>query len=89
MMKMVNLFHAKTHFSKLIDQIASGEENEFVISRNGKPVARMVPIIQNNDVSCRIGIAVGEFTVPDNIDSANEEIAAMFYGDSGNNAPAA
>lgn len=78
MMKMVNLFHAKTHLSKLVDQIASGEENEFVISRNGKPVARMVPIIQNKDVSCRIGIAVGEFTLPDNIDSANDEILGYF-----------
>ncbi len=78
-MQTVNLSHAKTHLSKLVDQIASGEENEFVISRNGKPVARMVPIIQNKDVACRIGIAQGEFTVPENIDSANDEITELFY----------
>jgi antitoxin (DNA-binding transcriptional repressor) of toxin-antitoxin stability system len=88
-MQTVNLFHAKTHLSKLVDQIASGEESEFVISRNGKPVARMVPIIQNNDVSRRIGIAEGEFTVPENIDAANEEVAKLFYRDSGIDAPAA
>jgi antitoxin (DNA-binding transcriptional repressor) of toxin-antitoxin stability system len=81
-MQTVNLFHAKTHLSKLVDQIASGEESEFVISRNGKPVARMVPIIQNKDVSCRIGIAQGEFTVPENIDRSNEEVAKLFYKNS-------
>lgn len=78
-MQTVNLFHVKTHLSKLVDQIASGEENEFVISRNGKPVARMVPIVQDKDVSRRIGIAQGEFTVPENIDSSNEEVAKLFY----------
>jgi hypothetical protein len=67
MMQTVNLFHVKTHLSKLVDQIASGEENEFVISR--------------------IGIAEGEFTVPENIDGANEEIAKLFYKNSDCNAP--
>lgn len=78
-MQTVNLFHSKTHLSKLVDQIASGEESEFVISGNGKPVARMVPIVQNKDVTCRIGIAQGEFTLPVNIDGANEEVAKLFY----------
>jgi len=86
-MQTVNLFHAKTHLSKLVDQIASGEENEFVISRNGKPVARMVPILQDKDISCRIGIAEGEFTIPETIDSSNEQIAKLFYGISTNDAP--
>ncbi|MEQ1484399.1 type II toxin-antitoxin system Phd/YefM family antitoxin [Methyloglobulus sp.] len=86
-MTTVNLFHAKTHLSKLVDQIASGEESEVVISRNGKPVARMVPIKQNKDISCRIGIAEGEFTVPENIDSANEEVAKLFYQNSDGTAP--
>jgi antitoxin (DNA-binding transcriptional repressor) of toxin-antitoxin stability system len=86
-MQTVNLFHAKTHLSKLVDQIASGEESEFVISRKGKPVARMVPILQDKDISCRIGIAEGEFTVPENIDSSNEEIAKLFYGIATSDAP--
>lgn len=79
-MQTVNLFHVKTHLSKLVDQIASGEESEFVISRNGKPVARIVPMAQSKNVSQRIGLAEGEFVVPDNIDNANEDIAKLFYG---------
>ena len=81
-MQMVNLFQAKTHLSKLIDQIASGEESEILISRNGKPVARVVPIAQKSDISRRIGIAQGEFSVPENIDGANQEVADLFYGKS-------
>jgi hypothetical protein len=46
----------------------------------------MVPINQNKDVSCRIGITEGEFNVPENIDGANEEVAKLFYGFANNNA---
>ncbi len=77
-MQTVSLFDAKTHLSRLIDQIASGTETEIVISRNGKPVARVVPI--ESDASRRIGLAKGEFKVPDDIDAQNAEVAAMFHG---------
>lgn len=87
-MQTINLFEAKTHFSKLIDQIASGKENEFVISRNGKPVARVVPIAKA-ETSRRIGIAKGEFTIPEDIDQSNEEIARWFNGETSNDAPPA
>jgi antitoxin (DNA-binding transcriptional repressor) of toxin-antitoxin stability system len=88
-MQTVNVLQAETQLSKLVDQIVSGEESEFVISRNGKPVARMVPIAQKVDVSRRIGIARGEFSVPENIDGTNQEIAELFYRKSTENAPVA
>lgn len=56
-MQTVSLSDARTHLSRLIDQIASGAESEIVISRNGKPVARIVPI--ETDASGRIGLAKG------------------------------
>lgn len=77
-MQTVSLFDAKTHLSRLIDQIATGAEDEIVISRNGKPVARVVPILE--DASRRIGLAKGEFKVPDDIDAHNAEVAALFLG---------
>lgn len=77
-MQTVSLFDAKTHLSRLIDQIASGTESEIVISRNGKPVARVVPI--HEDASHRIGLAKGEFEVPDDIDAHNAEVAELFVG---------
>jgi prevent-host-death family protein len=78
-MQTVSVFDAKTHFSRLIEQIASGAEQEIVISRNGRPVARVVPIEKN--VASRIGVAKGEFAVPDNIDTNNAEIVAIFAGE--------
>ena len=41
-MTLVNIHDAKTHFSKLIERVESGEE--ITIARAGKPVARLVPI---------------------------------------------
>lgn len=40
-MKSVNVHEAKTHFSKLLARVERG--HEVVISRAGKPVARLVP----------------------------------------------
>lgn len=77
-MQSVSLFDAKTHLSRLIDQIVTGAESEIVISRNGKPVARMLPI--QADTSNRIGVAKGEFEVPDDIDAHNADVAALFLG---------
>lgn len=77
-MQTVSLFDAKTHLSRLIDQIASGQEDEIIISRNGKPVARVLPIPA--DATRRIGIARGEFEVPDDIDQHNAEVAKLFLG---------
>jgi len=79
-MQTVSLFEAKTHLSRLVDSIASGAEADVVISRNGKPVARMVPISSPGDVSKRVGVAKGEFVLPDSIDQHNEEVARLFAG---------
>jgi prevent-host-death family protein len=37
----VNIHQAKTHLSRLLAQVVAGEE--VVISRAGKPVARLIP----------------------------------------------
>jgi prevent-host-death family protein len=38
----VNVHHAKTHLSKLLQRVAAGEE--IVIARGGEPIAKLVPI---------------------------------------------
>jgi len=40
----VNVHEAKTHFSRLLARVATGEE--VVISKAGKPVARLVPVTE-------------------------------------------
>lgn len=41
-MKTINVHEAKTHLSKLLAQVRAGEE--IVISKAGKPCAKLVPI---------------------------------------------
>ena len=42
-MATVNVHDAKTHFSKLLNRVESGEE--IVIAKAGKPVARLLPLV--------------------------------------------
>jgi prevent-host-death family protein len=39
-MKQINVHAAKTHLSRLLEEVAAGEE--FVIAKAGKPYARLV-----------------------------------------------
>ena len=76
-MRIVSLFDAKTHLSRIIEDLLAGRENRIVISRRGKPVASVTSLAPM-DVSKRIGVARGQFEVPDDIDGSNPRIAALF-----------
>ena len=66
MMKMeINIHQAKTHFSKLLERVALGEE--VVIAKAGQPVARLVRF-EAAPSSRVVGTAKGRFTVPDDFD---------------------
>jgi len=78
-MHTVSLFDAKTHLSRIVEDLLSGKEDSVVISRRGKPVALVTPA-KERETSRRIGLAKGRFEVPDNIDSMNPAIAAIFAG---------
>ncbi len=41
-MATINVHDAKTHFSRLLSRVESGEE--IIIAKAGKPVARIVPL---------------------------------------------
>jgi prevent-host-death family protein len=41
-MKTLNIHEAKTHFSRLLQDVAGGEE--IIIARAGKPIARILPV---------------------------------------------
>ncbi len=41
MVKIINIYEAKTNFSKLIARVMGGEE--IVIGKSGKPIARLIP----------------------------------------------
>jgi len=79
-MTAVNMLEAKTHLSRLVEAIEQGKEREIIIARNGRPVARLVPM-ENTPVEKRIGVARGQFEVPDDIDRHDEEIERLFLGE--------
>jgi prevent-host-death family protein len=56
----VNIHDAKTHFSKLLEQVGTGKE--VIIAKAGKPVARLVPITKQPDKRTP-GSAKGKITV--------------------------
>ena len=41
-MQTINVHEAKTHLSRLLERVEAGEE--IVLARNGKAVARLVPV---------------------------------------------
>jgi Antitoxin of toxin-antitoxin stability system len=76
-MSSVNMLQAKSSLSRLVESIEQGREREIVIARNGRPVAKLVPM-DAVPVGKRIGIAKGRFEVPDSIDANNAEVAGLF-----------
>jgi prevent-host-death family protein len=46
--RSINIYEAKTHLSKLVDQAAAGED--ILISRAGKPVARLTRLHEKKRV---------------------------------------
>lgn len=67
-MHQVTVHEAKTHLSRLLREIVEGEE--VVITRSGRPVARLVPIEEDRPV---FGVDEGRFVVPDDFDDALDE----------------
>lgn len=78
-MPSVNMLQAKSSLSRLVEAIEQGREREIVIARNGRPVARLVPI-DATLTEKRMGVARGVFEVPDDIDADNDAVARLFLG---------
>jgi prevent-host-death family protein len=67
-MTTVNLHAAKTHFSKLVDAAAAGEE--IIIAKAGKPVARLVPLASLDKRSKRrLGLLADRAVIPPDFDA--------------------
>ena len=75
-MMQLNIAEAKRDFSKLIRLVESDKESKIGVSRNGKPVAYIIPA-KNTPVSKRIGVGKDRFTAPDDFDANNEEVYDM------------
>ena len=79
-MRSVNIHDAKTHFSRLVDDVAEGES--VVIAKAGLPVARLVPLDAEPARSRNLlGFLKGRLSIPEDFDRmGGAEIALQFEG---------
>ncbi len=75
----VNVHRAKTNLSQLLQRVEAGEE--VVISRDGVPVARLVPLEGERQAGRRLGADRGLFAVPEDFnDSLPDDLMREFAG---------
>jgi antitoxin (DNA-binding transcriptional repressor) of toxin-antitoxin stability system len=70
------MHEAKTNLSHLVERAQNGEE--IVITRNGKPVARLVPVIGANSLASVYGALRGRVQIATDFDELPDDIAEAF-----------
>ena len=76
-MDIVNIHEAKTHLSRLVEEVAAGVE--IVIAKNGVPRAKLVPLGRVRPL--KFGVLKGKIRYPDDFDAPlPPEILALFEG---------
>ncbi|MFE4689496.1 type II toxin-antitoxin system Phd/YefM family antitoxin [Streptomyces sp. NPDC056749] len=73
--RQYNVHEAKTHFSRILQQVETGEE--IVISRAGEPIAKVVPLHPKVRRTGR-GSLRGQVHIPDDFDELPDDIADAF-----------
>ncbi len=76
--KVVNVHAAKTHLSRLLEEVQLGEE--VVIARAGRPVARLVPL-QKSPARRTPGTARGKVRMADDFDAPLPADLAEAFGE--------
>ena len=77
-MQTINIYEAKTHLSRLLEQVAGGEE--IIIAKAGKAIARLVPL-DATPKKRRLGVLKGKLNVPDDFDAPlTDDDLGLFEG---------
>jgi prevent-host-death family protein len=78
MTNTVNIHEAKTHLSRLIDEVAAGAE--IIIAKAGKPMARLIPISAPVRKK-QLGMLEGKIKVSDDFNAPlDDEMLTLFEG---------
>jgi len=75
-MSQVGMHEAKTKLSQLVERAQAGEE--ITITRNGTPVARLVPVAPKNSFASLRGKYRGQIVISDDFDELPDDIAEAF-----------
>ena len=74
----MNTHEAKTHFSRLLQRVAAGEE--ITIANRGVPVARLVPVAAAG-AKRELGAFASQMTIPEDFDAPlPKELLTAFEG---------
>lgn len=77
-MQTLNIHEAKTHLSRLVEDVAAGEE--VIIAKAGRPVARLVAL-EKPAGRRKLGILAEEMAIPDDFDAPlPDDVLADFEG---------
>ena len=77
-MKSVNIHEAKTHLSRLLDEVSRGEE--VTIAKAGKPIARLVPVTTSRPTRTP-GFLRGKIRIADDFDAPlPDDVQRSFKG---------
>ena len=76
MAKTVNVHEAKTHLSRLLEEVRQGEE--VVIAKAGKPVARLVAVTEGPKRR-QPGSAKGQIWIAEDFDAPLPEDVQRFF----------
>lgn len=78
-MIQLNIHEAKTNLSKYLKEIT--EDKPILLCKRNVPVAKIVVLKEKSSLERQIGLAKGEFTVPDEFfDALPDDILAGFEG---------
>jgi prevent-host-death family protein len=79
MTTVVNIHEAKTHLSRIVEEVAAGKE--VIIAKAGKPMARLVPMKQAVTKK-HLGLLKGKIKIPPNFNKPlPETVVRLFEGD--------
>ena len=78
MSNIINIHEAKTHLSRIVDEVAAGAE--VIIAKAGKLMARLTPIAGVRRPK-KLGLLKGKIKVPDDFNAPlPEDVIASFEG---------
>ena len=82
----IGLFEAKTHFSKIVDDLLNGRSGAVPVMRRGKPAVYIVTdafyrqATAGSSPGIRYGLAKGKYRLARDIDAGNAEVLKLFQG---------
>jgi prevent-host-death family protein len=74
--KVINIHEAKTHLSRIVEEVAAGKE--VIIAKAGKPMARLVPM-RRAVTKKHLGLLKGKITIPPDFNSPLPETVVRLF----------